>query len=155
MTLRDSWLRRPYMVYWYDGCLHSPRTRSTSLTRRPWIEIEATSPPLGCTGYFVNPIFGDLWCTQILCMSERQRCAQILIFAYSLPMFCSLRLWQTPVLRYHRQYGLARVLGLRLFIYVSSEISPCLCGRAVRRSSHSWLQAVISPERAVQDNVSP
>ena len=33
--------------------------------------------------------------------------------------------------------------------------TPCLCGRAVRRSSQSWLQAVISPERAVQDNVSP
>ena len=68
--------------------------------------------------------FGGLWCTQFLCMSERQRCALILIFADSLPMFCSLRLWQTPGLRYHRQYGLARVdvsvysamLGLRLFM---------------------------------------
>ena len=63
----------------------------------------------------------------------------------------------------------AAMFGLRLYMLCvhSTEIhvgprtwdplstTPCLCGRAVRRSSQSWLQAVISPERAVQDNVSP
>ena len=35
----------------------------------------------------------------------------------------------------------------------STKFSPCLCGRAVLRSSQSWLQAVISPESAVQECV--
>ena len=43
--------------------------------------------------------------------------------------------------------------GLQMWDPLST--TPCLCGRPVRRSSQSWLQAVILPERAVQDNVSP
>ena len=76
-------------------------------------------------------------------------------------MFCSLRLWQTPGLRYLRHYGLARVdvsvysamLGFRLFMLcVILRRSPLVFVVVLFAGLR---QAVISPERAVQDNVSP
>ena len=56
-------------IQWYTSmtavCILRGRDR-LCLLGRPWIEIEATSPPLGCTGYFVNPIFWGLMVHAVL-----------------------------------------------------------------------------------------
>ena len=113
------------------------------LLGRPWIEIEATSPPSGCTGYFVNPIFWGLMVHAVLvyvraptvCTDSdfRRFSADVLfpsivadpwfavpssIWACACGCFCLQRdAWFTLV------HAMCH----------STEISPCLCGRAVRR----------------------
>ena len=90
----------------FVGNTNISTTRSTLLTRT------------------INRLRAALRCKKFLCTSERQRCALILIFADSLPMLCSLRLWQTPGFRYHRRYRLGRVdvsvncamFGFRLYM---------------------------------------
>ena len=102
-----------------------------------------------------------------MCTSERQRCALIHHRQYRLArvdvsvysaMF-GLRLYILCVILRRSTWTPDRVtwsccspVKYKITDFVGSS---CLCGRAVRRSSQSWLQAVISPERAVQDNVSP
>ena len=77
-------------------------------------------------------------------------------------MFCSLRLWQTPGLRYHRQYGLGRVdvsvysamFGLRLYmlcvILRSSTWTMChrvLCAGGCRHERAHRLMASMGLSR--------
>ena len=125
VTVRDSWLRRPY-----SGTLVR-QLAAFSVDEIDFAYSEGHGSNLkqyhrlrAAQGIASTRFFGDFRCTQFLCTSQRQRCALILIFADSLPMFRSLRLWQTPGLRYHRQYRLARVdvsvysamFGLRLYM---------------------------------------